>query len=87
MARRRTILISILRHEFDSWNKAYETQGAYAPDGTKVTFTRQPSKADIVHSAVFKMRADGTDVVRLTTDGRLPVTKATDPFWNNLVKP
>jgi Tol biopolymer transport system component len=66
---------------------AYETQGAFSPDGTKITFTRQPAKADIVQSAVYKMRADGTNVVRLTTPSRLPITKATDPFWNNLVKP
>ena len=66
---------------------AYETQGAFSPDGTKITFTRQPQKADAANSAVYKMRADGTNVVRLTTPSRLPITNATDPFWNNLVKP
>jgi Tol biopolymer transport system component len=62
---------------------AFETQGAYSPDGSRLVVARQPSRSDQSGSNLYKMRLDGTGVVKLTT-----VSSArwahTDPFWANV---
>jgi WD40 repeat protein len=61
----------------------FETQATYSPDGSRLVVARQPSRADENGSNLFKMRVDGTDVVRLTTVGSARWAH-TDPFWNNV---
>jgi TolB protein len=64
---------------------AFETQGAYSPDGSRLVVARQPTRSEQAGSNLYKMRADGTGVVKLTT-----VSSArwahTDPFWANVVR-
>ena len=63
----------------------FETQASYSPDGSKLVVARQPSRADENGSNLFKMRVDGTNVVRLTTVGSARWAH-TDPFWTNVPK-
>jgi Tol biopolymer transport system component len=61
----------------------FETQATYSPDGSRLVVARQPSRADENGSNLFKMRVDGTNVVRLTTVGNARWAH-TDPFWTNV---
>ena len=63
----------------------FETQATYSPDGSRLVVARQPSRADENGSNLFKMRVDGTNVVRLTTVGNARWAH-TDPFWTNVPK-
>jgi TolB protein len=62
---------------------AFETQASYAPDGSRIVVARQPSRSDQAGSNLYKMRLDGSDVVKLTTVSSSRWAH-TDPFWTNV---
>jgi hypothetical protein len=48
-------------------DSAYESGAAYSPDGTRIAFSRSPSRLDYGGYQIYTMAANGTDVHQITS--------------------